>query len=144
MYVAIFWDIALSRKISRARNQPPAARCFLARMIFGPEDRGNMFLRNVGSQTNYKALYTSGNIHNYRCENLKSRINSHEFMFNDHEPTGLCANVVIHFQQTKWCHITHSAVGKGPHWWHQRSYAGLQVLKTVAMESSNLGGRRGE
>jgi hypothetical protein len=30
---------------------------FLARRIFDPEDGSNVFVRNVGSHTNYTALY---------------------------------------------------------------------------------------
>jgi hypothetical protein len=36
---------------------PLATRWFLARLIFYPEDGGNTFLRNVGSHTDYMALY---------------------------------------------------------------------------------------
>jgi hypothetical protein len=37
-------------------RKPPATRCFLARLIFDPEDGGDMFHRNVGSHTDYMAL----------------------------------------------------------------------------------------
>jgi hypothetical protein len=36
---------------------PPAARWFLARLIFDPEDGSDTFFRNVGSHTDYTALY---------------------------------------------------------------------------------------
>jgi hypothetical protein len=45
------------------------ARLFLARLIFYPENGGNTFLRNVGSHTDYAALYRKR--YNYCCENLK-------------------------------------------------------------------------
>jgi hypothetical protein len=35
----------------------PQVAWFLARMIFDPEDWGDMFLRNVGSHTDHTALY---------------------------------------------------------------------------------------
>jgi hypothetical protein len=38
-------------------------------MIFNPEDGVEAFLGNVGSHTDYTG---DGNIHNYRCEDLKS------------------------------------------------------------------------
>jgi hypothetical protein len=47
----------------RTRNQlaashlAPAARWFLARMVFGPEDRGNSVHRKVALHTDYWALY---------------------------------------------------------------------------------------
>jgi hypothetical protein len=34
---------------------PPAVRWLLACMIFGPEDGGDMFLRDVGSHTDHRA-----------------------------------------------------------------------------------------
>jgi hypothetical protein len=40
---------------------PPAARWFLARLIFEPED-GDTFLRNVGSHTDYTVLYKEPSI----------------------------------------------------------------------------------
>jgi hypothetical protein len=44
-------------------------------LISDPEDRGDTFLRNVGSCTDYMALYPRrGNFHNNRCKNLKSYI----------------------------------------------------------------------
>jgi hypothetical protein len=49
MNVAIFWDIAGA--------QPPAARWFLARLIFDPEDGGDAAFRNVGSHTDCTALH---------------------------------------------------------------------------------------
>jgi hypothetical protein len=47
---------------------------FLLDSLFDPEDRGDMFLRNVGSfSTGYTTLYPRDiTIHNHRCENLKS------------------------------------------------------------------------
>jgi hypothetical protein len=35
----------------------PAARWFLAKLFFYHEDGGDIFLRNVGSHTDYTALY---------------------------------------------------------------------------------------
>jgi hypothetical protein len=36
---------------------PPAPRWFLPRLFFDPEDGVDTFLRNVGSPTDYTALY---------------------------------------------------------------------------------------
>jgi hypothetical protein len=56
-------------------TQSPAARWFLARLIFHFEDGGDTFLRNVGSHTDTRRyIPKDGNIHTYRCENLKSYI----------------------------------------------------------------------
>jgi hypothetical protein len=44
--VAIFWD----------GSQPPITRWILARLIFDPKCRNDMFLGNVGSHTDYLAL----------------------------------------------------------------------------------------
>jgi hypothetical protein len=43
-----------------------------ARLIFHPENGGDMFPRNVGSQADYKRFYfrECGNTHKYRCEEL--------------------------------------------------------------------------
>jgi hypothetical protein len=38
-------------------RHPPAARWFLARLIFNPEDGSDKFFRNVGVHKNYMALY---------------------------------------------------------------------------------------
>jgi hypothetical protein len=54
--------------IFRVENQPskksvclmwlsPAASQFLSRLIFDLQDEGDKFLRNVGSHTDYRALY---------------------------------------------------------------------------------------
>jgi hypothetical protein len=52
--------------------RPPAALWFLVLLIFGHEDAGNTFLRNVDSYKGYKALHPrDGNFRNYRCESLK-------------------------------------------------------------------------
>jgi hypothetical protein len=69
MNVIIFSDIApCSRYVNRrfgithhlhlqGRILVPATHWFLARLIFGPEDGGDSFLRNVGPRTNYSVLY---------------------------------------------------------------------------------------
>jgi hypothetical protein len=49
--VVIFCDIALCSPYL-------TERWFLARLIIYPDDGGDMFLRNVGSYTDYKALYS--------------------------------------------------------------------------------------
>jgi hypothetical protein len=38
------------------KTWPLAARLFLTRLIFDPENGGDTFLRNVGSNTNYTAV----------------------------------------------------------------------------------------
>jgi hypothetical protein len=68
-------DVSVERIAPNFR--PPVVTWFLARLIFDREDRSDTSLRNVGSHT-YYALYIPeyGNIHNYRCEDLKLRLNS--------------------------------------------------------------------
>jgi hypothetical protein len=64
MNAAIFWDISPCSPYGNRRfggiyhnhTQCRAARWFLARMIFDPEDGGDMFLRNVGSYTDGKRI----------------------------------------------------------------------------------------
>jgi hypothetical protein len=71
MHVAIIW-VCMSADVPeepiapifRAENQPskkpsyqPTARWFLAWLIFRSEDGSNAFFRNVGSHTDYRALY---------------------------------------------------------------------------------------
>jgi hypothetical protein len=48
--VAIFWDIVLF-------SQYIDGRWFLARLIFGSENGGDTFFRNVGLYTDYTAVY---------------------------------------------------------------------------------------
>jgi hypothetical protein len=50
------------------------ARWFLARLVFDPEDGGDIFLRNVGSYiwTIRRYIPEDEKVHNYRCESLKS------------------------------------------------------------------------
>jgi hypothetical protein len=54
MNITIFWDTA---QCSPYVNRPPAARWFLARLIFDTEDGGHMSLRNVGLHTDNRTLY---------------------------------------------------------------------------------------
>jgi hypothetical protein len=61
MNAAIAWDTAPCSpymKPTFRRNVSPSARWFLARMIFDYDDGGDTFFRNVGSHTDYKALYS--------------------------------------------------------------------------------------
>jgi hypothetical protein len=61
--VAIFWDLVPCN----------AERWFLGGLIFDPEEGGDTFLRNIGLRmTTRRYIPEDGNIHNYRCENLKS------------------------------------------------------------------------
>jgi hypothetical protein len=59
--VAVFQDTApCSQQINRRFSKTyhlHLGRGFLARLIFDPEDGGDTFLRNVGSYTDYTALY---------------------------------------------------------------------------------------
>jgi hypothetical protein len=49
------------------------ARQFLSRLIFDPEDGSDKFLRNVGSYTDYTALYIGRlNFHNHSNPTLHS------------------------------------------------------------------------
>jgi hypothetical protein len=48
-----------------------------------PENRGGKFLRNVESHMDYTMLHAKGgNIHNYRCENLKYHITKRVWTLN--------------------------------------------------------------
>jgi hypothetical protein len=51
MSVADFWDI------EPCRLYVNLLRAILVRLIFDPEDGADTFLRNVGSHTDYTALY---------------------------------------------------------------------------------------
>jgi hypothetical protein len=56
MNAAIFWDVAPCCPFSskkRAGGRWPGRIC----LIFDTEDEGDTFLRNVGSHTDYAALY---------------------------------------------------------------------------------------
>jgi hypothetical protein len=65
--VAFFWDIAPFSPYVKRRfggtchlssfAYPAATHWFLALLIFDPEDGIDTFLRNVGSHTDYAALY---------------------------------------------------------------------------------------
>jgi hypothetical protein len=54
---------------------PPAASWFLAHVILDPKDGGDELLRNVGSRTDYTALYSGRWQHSYRllCESQMLR-----------------------------------------------------------------------
>jgi hypothetical protein len=80
----IFWDITacgplnVNRRFGgtyllHVQDKPPActlvSRCTY---FFDPEDRGDMFHRNVGSQpTTRRYILEDCALHNHRCENLK-------------------------------------------------------------------------
>jgi hypothetical protein len=55
--------------------RPPAARWFIAGLVFHPEYGGDTFLRNIGSHTDYTPEV--GSILNYRCQNLWFYIRVH-------------------------------------------------------------------
>jgi hypothetical protein len=59
MLPAIFWDLALCNPYMNQDfdGYAPAVRWYLARLIFEPEDGGNIFIRNIGSRTDYTVLY---------------------------------------------------------------------------------------
>jgi hypothetical protein len=65
---------------------------FLLGLFFDIEDGSNMFLRNVGWLLTTRRRYIPEEItlHNHRCENLKSYINSvsyvHPFLVSEWEP----------------------------------------------------------
>jgi hypothetical protein len=67
-HVALFWDIvSCSLYVSRRfRDYAPAARWFLTLLIFSREDGGDMlFLRNMGSHTDYTTLHPTRWQHSY-------------------------------------------------------------------------------
>jgi hypothetical protein len=55
--IASFWDIAPYSLYELTWLGHLLSRWFLTRLIFGPEDGGDTFLRNVGSYTDYTVLY---------------------------------------------------------------------------------------
>jgi hypothetical protein len=70
--IAIFWDIAQCSLYEPTWLGHLLSRWFLTRLIFGPEDGGDTFLRNVGSYTDYTVVYQGRcNFYNYHCEILK-------------------------------------------------------------------------
>jgi hypothetical protein len=101
---SIFWDIApcnplkvnrrfggicrLSlhgRRIRKARNQRLLHAGILLRLLFSPEDGGDMLPPNVGflSLEYMHCILSDRIIHNHLCENLKSYVvNFHSGNFN--------------------------------------------------------------
>jgi hypothetical protein len=66
-------------------NFLPASAGLLPRSLFDLEDRGNMFLRNVGLSPNCTASQPKDTaLHSHRCENLKS--NASKDVFCNVEP----------------------------------------------------------
>jgi hypothetical protein len=69
---------------------PPATRWYLARLISGPEDGGDTFLRNICSHTDYTALYPK------RGQHSRSFL---AFSFREYRSAGVMTTSVVEWSE---------------------------------------------